>query len=90
MEIEINKIEINNEEDFKKFIEKILGTTPEEEKRKIILYNELGDTVEKTKKMIDEILDEKKETVEELEMILEVHKDVLKVCEKILENRKSH
>lgn len=92
-EIKFNKIEINNEEDLKKFIKGLFDKVTEDEeerKRKIDLYVELDNAVEKEGDMSEKIIDEGVETVEELEMMLEAHKNVLNTYEKILENRKSH
>lgn len=93
MEIKFNKIEINNEEDLKKFIKELLNNATEdkeERKAKAKLFSELGNIAEKTGEMLKEIFGEDEETVEELEMLVEVDKDVLKTCEKILENRKNN
>lgn len=93
MKNKVNEFEIENEEDLKKCIRKLLNVAradKEEIKAKAMLYVELEDMANKALEMFKKITGEEKETVEELEMMVEAHENVLNTYEKILEKRKSY
>lgn len=92
MEIKVNKIEIDSEEDLKKFIKEIFSEMSEDKSephKKAELFEELNKVTDKTKELLYKFLGDT-ETAEELEKILEVFKSVNQVFEEILEQRKSH